>query len=68
MPFTLPYLLSSWVGAEQVVSEKSLVVRVRGVVRVARVAGFLGIWAIIFRAGDFWENLGDNRKLDGIAR
>ncbi|MEG4864349.1 MULTISPECIES: hypothetical protein [unclassified Microcoleus] len=49
-------------------SEKSLVVRVRGVVRVARVAGFLGIWAMIFRAGDFWENLGDNRKLDGIAR
>ena len=38
-----------------------------GVVRVARVAGCLGIWAIIFRAGDFRENLGDNRKLDGIA-
>lgn len=64
MPFTLPYLLSSWVDAEQVASEKSLVVRVGGVVRVA---GFLGIWAIIFRAGDFRENLGDNRKLDGIA-
>ncbi|MEG3926522.1 MULTISPECIES: hypothetical protein [unclassified Microcoleus] len=63
--FTL--LLSSWVDAEQVASEKSLVVRVGGVVRVARVAGFLGIWAVIFRAGDFRENLGDNRKLDGIA-
>ena len=68
MPFTLPYLLSSWVDAEQVASEKSLVVSVGGVVRVARVAGCLGIWAIIFRAGDFRENLGDNRKLDGIAR
>lgn len=67
MPFTLPYLLSSWVDAEQVASEKSLVVRVGEVVRVARVAGFLGFWAIIFRAGDFRENLGDNRKLDGIA-
>ncbi|MEG4518118.1 MULTISPECIES: hypothetical protein [unclassified Microcoleus] len=67
MPFTLPYLLSSWVDAEQVASEKSLVVRVGGVVRVARVAGGLGIGAIIFRAGDFRENLGDNRKLDGIA-
>ncbi|WP_172192104.1 hypothetical protein [Microcoleus asticus] len=64
MPFTLPYLLSSWVDAEQVASEKSLVVRVGGVVRVA---GFFGIWAIIFPAGDFRENLGDNRKLDGIA-
>ena len=64
MPFTLPYLLSSWVDAEQGASEKSLVVSVGGVVRVA---GFLGIWAIIFRAGDFRENLGDNRKLDGIA-
>ncbi len=70
MPFTLPYLLSSWVDAEQFASEKSLVVRVRGVARVARVgrvAGFLGIWAIIFRAGDFRKNLCDNRKLDGIA-
>jgi len=67
VPFTLPYLLSSWVDAEQVASEKSLVVRVGGVVRVARVAGCLGIWATIFRAGDFRENLGDNRKLDGIA-
>ena len=67
MPFTLPYLLSSWVDAEQVASEKLLVVRVGGVVSVARVAGFLGIWAIIFRAGDFRKNLGDNRKLDGIA-
>ncbi|MEG4110781.1 MULTISPECIES: hypothetical protein [unclassified Microcoleus] len=59
MPFTLPYLLSSWVDAEQVASEKSLVARVEGVVRVARCArfaGFLGIWAIIFRAGDFREN------------
>ncbi|MEG4325600.1 hypothetical protein [Microcoleus sp. herbarium5] len=68
MPFTLPYLLPFWVDAEQVASEKSLVVRVGGVGRVARVAGCLGIWAIIFRAGDFLENLGDNRKLDGIAR
>ncbi|MEG4005168.1 hypothetical protein QUA41_00745 [Microcoleus sp. Pol11C1] len=67
MPFTLPYLLSSWVEAEQAASEKSLVARVEGVVRVVRVAGFLGIWAIIFRAGDFRGNLGDNRKLDGIA-
>jgi hypothetical protein len=67
VPFTLPYLLSSWVDAEQVASEKSLVVRVGGVVSVARVAGCLGIWAIIFRAGDFRENLSDNRKLDGIA-
>ena len=67
MPFTLPYLLSSWVDAEQVASEKSLVVSVGEVVRVARVAGCLGILAIIFRAGDFRENLGDNRKLDGIA-
>ncbi|MEG4071835.1 hypothetical protein QUA30_04215 [Microcoleus sp. Pol14C2] len=67
MPFTLPYLLSSWVDAEQVASEKSLVVSVGGVVRVVRVAGFLGIWAIIFRAGDFRKNLGDTRKLDGIA-
>jgi hypothetical protein len=67
VPFTLPYLLSSWVDAEQVASEKSLVVSVGGVVSVARVAGFFGIWAIIFRAGDFRENLGDNRKLDGIA-
>ncbi|WP_445246383.1 hypothetical protein [Microcoleus sp. OTE_8_concoct_300] len=64
MPFTLPYLLSSWVDAEQVASEKSLVVSVG---RVVRVAGCLGIWATIFRAGDFRENLGDNRKLDGIA-
>ncbi|MEG3909915.1 hypothetical protein QT979_10885 [Microcoleus sp. w2-18bC1] len=53
MPFTLPYLLSSWVDAEQVASEKSLVVSVGGLARVARVAGCLGIWAIIFRAGDF---------------
>jgi hypothetical protein len=67
VPFTLPYLLSSWVDAQQVASEKSLVVRVGGVVRVARVAGFLGIWAIIFPGGDFLENLGDYRKLDGIA-
>jgi hypothetical protein len=67
VPFTLPYLLSSWVDAEQVASEKFLVVSVGGVVRVARVAGFLGIWAIIFWAGDFRENLGDNRKLDGIS-
>ena len=67
MPFTLPYLLSSWVDAEQVASEKFLVVRVGGVLRVARVAGFLGIWAIIFGAGDFRENFGDNRELDGIA-
>jgi len=67
VPFTLPYLLSSWVDAEQVASEKSLVVSVGGVVRVARVAGFLGIWAIIFGAGDFRENLGDNRKLERIA-
>jgi hypothetical protein len=66
--FTLPYLLSSWIDAEQVASEKLLVVRVGGVVRVARVAGCLGILAIIFRAGNFLENLGDNRKLDGIAR
>ncbi|MBD1828725.1 hypothetical protein NDI47_08300 [Microcoleus vaginatus GB1-A2] len=62
MPFTLPYLLSSWVDAEQVASEKSLVARVGGV------AGCLGIWAIIFPGGDFLENLGDYRKLDGIAR
>ena len=68
MPFTLPYLLSSWVDAEQVASEKSLVVSVGGVVRVARVAACLGIWVIIFWAGDFRENLGDNRKLNGIAR
>ncbi|MEG4576311.1 hypothetical protein QUA56_27105 [Microcoleus sp. N3A4] len=68
MPFTLPYLLSSWVDTEQVASEKSLVARVGGVVRVGRVASFLEIWAIIFRSGDFMENLGDNRKLDGIAR
>jgi hypothetical protein len=67
VPFTLPYLLSSWVDAEQVASEKLLVVRVGGVVSVARVAGFLGIWAIIFRPGDFRKNLGENRKLDGIA-
>ncbi|MEG4214726.1 hypothetical protein QUA27_05950 [Microcoleus sp. Pol14C6] len=67
MPFTLPYLLSSWVDAEQLASEKSLVATVEGVVRVGRITGFLGIWVIIFRAGDFRENLGDNRKLDGIA-
>jgi len=48
VPFTLPYLLSSWVDAEQVASEKSLVVSVGGVVRVARVAGFLGFGRLFF--------------------
>lgn len=68
MPFTLPYLLSFWVGAAQVMSGKSLLARVGGVEGVVGVAGFLGIWEIIFWAVDFVENLGDNRKLDGIAR
>ncbi|MEG4322510.1 MULTISPECIES: hypothetical protein [unclassified Microcoleus] len=35
---------------------------------VVGVASFLGICGIIFFSVDFWENLGDNRKLDGIAR
>ena len=35
---------------------------------VVGVASFLGICGIIFGAVDFVENLGDNRKLDKIAR
>jgi hypothetical protein len=53
VPFTLPYLLSFWVGAAPVMSEKSL---------LARVAG-LFFWRLIFV-----EILGDNSKLDRVAR
>ncbi len=49
-------------------SKKSLLARVGGVDGVVVVAGFLGIWGIIFWAVDFVENLGDNMKLDRIAR
>jgi len=48
VPFTLPYLLSSWVDAEQVASEKSLVVSVGVVVRVARVAVVWGFGRLFF--------------------